>query len=231
MTAFTAICLARSGSKGLPDKNLMKINGLPISFYPIKAANESKYISCLVYSSDSLEYLRQAQNFYDQNKFMDLNLLLHHRSKINSDDNASSWDAVYEVVETFTLTESAQGILLLGATCPSLTGKDVDTFFTKLSPENSAMSVREVDYPIENTFADHRGHYYKHSISNSLTARQEQNKYYRPDGHIYFKPIQKLNEKFPSNHTQLIDLKKKFYANIDTLIDFKFAKYMIEHEL
>ena len=61
---YTAVTLARSGSKAIPNKNILTINDISISHYPIKAANESKFISTLVYSSDSPEYLKLAQNFF-----------------------------------------------------------------------------------------------------------------------------------------------------------------------
>ena len=70
---YLAVTLARSGSKAIPNKNILKINDIAISHYPIKAANDSKYISTLIYSSDSEEYLELAQKFFrkciQQHKF------------------------------------------------------------------------------------------------------------------------------------------------------------------
>lgn len=47
---------ARSGSKGIPDKNIKLYKGLPLLVHSIKVALESKYINDIYVSSDSEEY-------------------------------------------------------------------------------------------------------------------------------------------------------------------------------
>ena len=42
--SFIAIIPARSGSKGIKNKNLKKINGIPLINYTIEAAKRSKFI-------------------------------------------------------------------------------------------------------------------------------------------------------------------------------------------
>src|SRR3989338_10705521 len=48
-----AIIPARSGSKGLPGKNIYKIDGKPLIAYSIQSAKESKLINRVVVSTDS----------------------------------------------------------------------------------------------------------------------------------------------------------------------------------
>ena len=52
-----ALILARSGSKGIPNKNILKLGNIRISHYSIKAALESSKIDMTVYSSDSNQYI------------------------------------------------------------------------------------------------------------------------------------------------------------------------------
>ena len=224
---YLAVTLARSGSKAVQDKNILTINDIAISHYPIIAANDSKYISTLIYSSDSEEYLKLAQTFFEKNAFRNLSLQLHLRSKKNSLDNASSWDAIKEVVNTLDKKFKQTSITLLAATCPSLVGRDIDKFFENINSGQSAMSAREVDYPLENTFSNNNGFYEKHCISNSLDARQKRKKYYRPDGHIYYRPIAELEHFFPNGTTQLVDLEKLFYINIDSINDRNRARHVM----
>ncbi len=47
---------ARSGSKGLPDKNIHLFNGKPLLEYPIRQALNSKLITDIVVSTDSQQY-------------------------------------------------------------------------------------------------------------------------------------------------------------------------------
>lgn len=51
-----AIIPARSGSKGIPNKNIMSIYGKPMMAYSIEQALESRYISRVIVSTDSKEY-------------------------------------------------------------------------------------------------------------------------------------------------------------------------------
>ena len=51
---------ARSGSKGIKNKNILEVNGLPMLVWSIKQAQESKYAKYMkiVLSTDSEEYMK-----------------------------------------------------------------------------------------------------------------------------------------------------------------------------
>ena len=51
-----AIIPARSGSKGLKDKNIKLLNGKPLLAYTIEAARESGLFDEIMVSTDSQEY-------------------------------------------------------------------------------------------------------------------------------------------------------------------------------
>lgn len=51
---------ARAGSKGLPNKNLLEIGGMPLIAYPIKYALSSRFVSRIIVSTDSSEIARVA---------------------------------------------------------------------------------------------------------------------------------------------------------------------------
>ena len=57
-----AIIPARSGSKGLPNKNLAKIIDEPLISFTIKAAKNSKLVDTIVVSSDSESILDVANH-------------------------------------------------------------------------------------------------------------------------------------------------------------------------
>ena len=52
-----AIITARSGSKGLPNKNVLLVNGKPLMAYSIEAALESQLFNKVIVSTDSQEYI------------------------------------------------------------------------------------------------------------------------------------------------------------------------------
>ena len=58
------IITARGGSKGLPRKNILPLNGTPMNGYTIKAAQQSNYLSSnpVIVSTDDLEIARIARD-------------------------------------------------------------------------------------------------------------------------------------------------------------------------
>ena len=58
-----AVIGLRSGSKGLKDKNIKKLNGKPLFFYILKAAKKSKFINKIAISTDSKKYKKIVKKF------------------------------------------------------------------------------------------------------------------------------------------------------------------------
>lgn len=58
-----AIITARSGSKGLPNKNIKLLNGKPLLAYSIIAAKESGLFDEVFVSTDSEEYAQIAKEW------------------------------------------------------------------------------------------------------------------------------------------------------------------------
>ena len=88
-----AVITARSGSKGLKDKNIKPLMGLPLMGYTIKAAIESHCFDEIMVSTDSPKYAEIAKELGARVPFL--------RSAENSADNASSWDTVREVLSAY----------------------------------------------------------------------------------------------------------------------------------
>lgn len=62
LNALCTIC-ARGGSKGVPDKNIQPMLGVPLIAYTIRAALESKIFSEIAVSSDSAKILAVAKEY------------------------------------------------------------------------------------------------------------------------------------------------------------------------
>ena len=88
-----AIIPARSGSKGLKDKNIKLLNGKPLMAYTIEAAIQSKMFDEVMVSTDSEEYADIAKKYGAKVPFM--------RSSELSNDTASSWDVVRDVLHKY----------------------------------------------------------------------------------------------------------------------------------
>ncbi|MEG0978382.1 MAG: CMP-N-acetlyneuraminic acid synthetase, partial [Bacilli bacterium] len=78
-----AIILARSGSKGLPNKNIKKLDNKPLIAYTIEAAVKSNCFDVIMVSTDSSDYAIIAKQYGAEVPFL--------RSNENSNDDANSW--------------------------------------------------------------------------------------------------------------------------------------------
>ena len=57
------VTLARGGSKGIKNKNLVEIRGKPLIFYTIKEAKKTKEITNYIVSTDSSKIKKVAQKY------------------------------------------------------------------------------------------------------------------------------------------------------------------------
>ena len=62
-SSIVALIPARSGSKGVPNKNINLLNGEPVLTYSIMAALKSKLVDRVIVSTDSKEYATIAKNY------------------------------------------------------------------------------------------------------------------------------------------------------------------------
>ena len=98
-----AIITARSGSKGLPNKNVLFANGKPLMAYSIEAALESEEFEKIIVSTDSQEYI---------------DLLSHYpiefikRSAELSSDKASSFVVIEDVLNRYSHVDYDYFVLL-----------------------------------------------------------------------------------------------------------------------
>ena len=111
---FHAIILARGGSKGIKNKNLIPINKKPLLFWSIKAALITKEISKVWVSSDSYNILDLAKK---------LGAETIKRPKLLSTDQSSSEDGWLHAIKEIKKKESIDYVIALQATSP-IRGKE-----------------------------------------------------------------------------------------------------------
>ena len=115
-----AIIPARSGSKGIKDKNIRLLNGKPLLAYTIEAALKSKCFDVVMVSTDSKKYKKIAEEYEAEVPFL--------RSEGNSKDYSSPWEVVKEVLERFkALGEEFDTFALLQPTSPLRSAKESES--------------------------------------------------------------------------------------------------------
>lgn len=131
-----ALIPARGGSKGLPRKNILPLQGKPLIAWTIEAALQSQYIDRLILSSDDKEIMVTAQSNGCDVPF--------RRPPHLSGDTATTMDVVIHALEQL---PGYDIIILLQPTSPLRTTADIDGILELLitSQGTSCVSVTHPD--------------------------------------------------------------------------------------
>ena len=181
-----AIIPARSGSKGIKDKNIRLLNGKPLLAYTIEAALKSKCFDVVMVSTDSKKYKKIAEEYGAEVPFL--------RSEGNSKDNASPWEVVKEVLEQFkALGKDFDTFALLQPTSPLRSAKDIKNAYKELEEKKAkaVVSMCEIECSIHLVNKLPENLSMKGFISKKQynKRRQEIEPYYRFNGAIYISKV------------------------------------------
>ena len=218
-----AIIPARSGSRGLKDKNIKELAGKPLLAYSIEAALEAGIFETVMVSTDSEEYATIARIYGAEVPFL--------RSRETSSDTASSWDAVAEVLNNYqVMGKDFDAFMLLQPTSPLRTAKNIRDAYDELDKKaaNSIISVCEVDHsPLQsNVLPD------DHSLENFIREeskglrRQDMPTFYRFNGAIYLSRVNfffKYHDIYHEKSYAYI-MNKRESIDIDDEYDFEMAE-------
>lgn len=223
-----AIIPARSGSKGLKDKNIKLLNGKPLLAYTIEAAKESGMFDEIMVSTDSKQYADIAKHWGANVPFL--------RSNELSNDTASSWDVVKEVIEEYkNLGTEFDTVALLQPTSPLRTSNDIVEGYKvmKAKEANFVIGVCEMDHsPLwSNTLPDDL------SMENFIRPevvkmpRQSIPTYYRINGALYIVKTEHLfnSQNIYEKKSFAFIMEKKHSIDIDDQLDLSFAEHTLKN--
>lgn len=222
-----AIIPARSGSKGLRDKNIKLLAGKPLLAHTIQTAINSGMFDTVMVSTDSEEYAKISRLFGAEVPFL--------RSEITSSDTASSWEVVAEVLENYKdLGKEFDTFMLLQPTSPLRTTLNIKDAYNELiwRSAKSIISVCEVDHaPLQcNTLPD------DNSLSGFINKetkgkrRQDMPTYYRFNGAIYLSYVDffELNHDIYREKCFAYIMNKRDSIDIDDQYDFAMAEAILK---
>ena len=222
-----AIIPARSGSKGLKDKNIKELNGKPLIAYSIEAAINSGEFDKVFVSTDSKKYADIAVKFGADASFL--------RSEKNSNDTASSWDVVREVITILkTKGEVYDEIMLLQATSPLRTSQDIVNAIKIMQEKKgtAVVSLTECDHsPIWcNTLPKDGSMDEFDNIEYKDLPRQELPIYYRYNGALYLVTADELQntERMFEKGCYAYIMPQERSIDIDTKLDFLIAETIMK---
>lgn len=173
-----AIIPARSGSKGLKDKNIIDIGGMPLIAYSINAAKESGIFSRIIVSTDSAEYGQISEHYGAE---------VMYRGEKLSGDSATTFMVIEDVL--MRLEREYDYFVLLQPTSPMRNRRHIQEaaslFESKHAGFDFLVSVKEAEHaqvlvkPIDQ---DGSLKYFDTDFSN---YRRQGFKEYSPNGAIF----------------------------------------------
>ena len=220
-----AIITARSGSKGLRDKNIKLLNGEPLISYSITVAKDSGMFDEIMVSTDSEIYADIAKKFGASVPFL--------RSDENSGDKSSSWDVVIEVLKNYKNKGiEFDTVCLLQPTSPLRISDDIKKGYSLLKDSiDSITAVCVVDHsPLWCTTleSDLSLDTFRETLAD--VPRQALKQYYRINGALYIRKIEYVDDKI-----SVLNCKEKAYImprersiDLDTELDFRIAECILK---
>ena len=218
-----AIIPARSGSKGLKDKNIKNLNGIPLIGFSIDAAIKSNIFTEVMVSTDSQLYADISKKLGATVPFL--------RSTERSNDSASSWEVVLEVLGRYLENDKKfDSVCLLQPTSPLRDANDIVSAYRLLEERNgdSVTSVCEVDHsPLWSMKLPEDLSLNEFNKECEDIPRQRLGKYYRLNGAIYIRKSQykdnSINLLNRNDYAMIMD--RNHSVDIDTLEDFELAEW------
>ena len=225
-----AVITARSGSKGLKDKNIKSLNGKPLIAYSIEAALGSQLFDEVYVSTDSEKYAEIAREYGASVPFL--------RDAVNASDVASSWDAVEEALEQYQkIGRTFETVCLLQPTSPLRTAEDIKKGYALFEEKNAraVLAVAETEHsPLWcGTLPKDRNLDQFISDETLSVPRQQLPVYYRINGALYILrtgAVCSEPELYQKDCYAYI-MERERSVDIDTELDFLIAETVMRHNL
>lgn len=174
-----AVIPARGGSKGIPLKNIVLLDGQPLISYNLEAVKSTHSVNRVVVSTDSSEIAEVAKRYGAE---------VCMRPDGISGDFASSEEALLHVLDSLKENEDyvPDLIVFLQCTSPLTIAEDIDGVVDKLLHENAdtALSVSPFHYYVWTKDCNGEGQGVNHD-KMSRPMRQERENQYLENGAIY----------------------------------------------
>lgn len=215
-----AIITARGGSKRLPNKNILDLNGQPLISYSIQEALKSKYIDETMVSTDSKEIAEVAESFGASIPFI-------RPSKLAQDDT-SSIDTIFHTLEYYekSLKKRFDYFVLLQPTSPLRKSSHIDESIENMFNKDTSSIVSV--YKTEDGF--NQEYMKQKQIGSFFERNKEQYGYFTLNGAIYVCETEKFLEKKSLFFSDTIPyfMEPIESVDIDTKDDFNKAKQIIQ---
>jgi CMP-N,N'-diacetyllegionaminic acid synthase len=231
--SITAVIPARSGSKGVPGKNIKLLGGIPLFAFSIIAAKMMPSVSRVIVSTDSNEYAEIAKFYGAEVPFL--------RPTDISGDKSTDYDLFIHALNWFKDNENyiPEYLLHLRPTTP-LRDPQIMEQALKLLLENNgiATSLRSGHSAPESPykwFLKDENNFFK-GLRDDLTPekvnlpRQSFPSVYIPDGYIDVLKSSIILNTGTLHGDKMLVFESPYCVEVDTKDDFEYLEFQIERE-
>ena len=233
MNLLITIC-ARGGSKGIPGKNIKKLNGLPLIAYSIKIAKKIaiEFGNVTVsLSTDSQEIKDVAAEYGLQTSYI--------RADTLSGDNCGKIDVIKDILlfEEKSIGIRFDNILDLDVTSPLRNLNDIKKAYDIIKANDQALTLFSVSYasrsPYFNMVEQKNDGFYSQvkKPEETFLTRQSAPIVYDLNASFYFykRSFFDLDYNGAITDKSLIYVMPHLCFDLDHLIDFEFLSYLLEN--
>ena len=225
-----AIIPARSGSKGLPGKNIRLLNDIPLIGHAGLVANACEFIDNVIISTDSEQYQEIARQYNIATPFTrpvslsgdmisDIQILRHALK-----ETELFYDKVFDIIIMLQPTSPFRSVEIIRQAINKLIEDDLDAVWTVSEIDKKFNPLKQLK--IRNgilSLYDNQG--------SKIMARQQLESTYIRNGQCYTftrKAIAEYSTIFPKRTGYLVTPN---YPNIDSLEDFEAAENLLNLKL
>ena len=220
---------ARSGSKGIPNKNIKELVNMPLLAYKIKTALSISQSENVWISTDSVEYASIANEYGAHVPFI--------RPDELALDNASSMDVVLHAMDyAENIGKTYDYIGLLEPTSPFVYFSDLQKALNELDKKDYAQAVVAVKETRPNTFFIQTESEFLDVLSKRIEdskslGRQFFEKEITPSGGFYISRWNAFKEHktFYTEKTLAHLIPDESSLEIDEYIDFEWAEFLLKY--
>ena len=227
-----ALIPARSGSKGIPGKNIKMLGGKPLISYTIQAGLKCSELADIIVSTNDEEIAQISKDAGASVPFL-------RPANLATDESPTIDTVIHAVHFLENQNEFYDAICLLQPTCPFRSQEEISQAIRhfKDSGADSLMSVREVPHQYNPHWVfEHKPNspYLRIATGESqiISRRQNLPKAYFRDGSVYIAKTQliKAHHSLYGNKIAYFLNQQSIYLNLDTPSDWDRAEQLIKNQ-
>lgn len=221
---IVAIINARSGSKGIPEKNIKKMCGKPLIEWTINIAKREKKIDRIYVSTDSKKIAEISIKLGAEVPFL--------RPKYLAKDDTPGIAPVLDMINKI---KDIENVVLLQPTSPLRSKVDLDKMlkYAITNKAKSVVSLTKVKDAPELMYFVKKNNGINKLINKKQVNRQNFLNLYKINGAIYFANVKWLlkNKKFVTKETKSYIMPLERSVDIDDYYDWNIAKYFLSKKI